>query len=367
MKHGITGLAPAVLIIMTATTAAALPGERVDREETRSVDASGKKELTVRNPRGRTVVVGKPGLRAVSIAVVKSAHGHDEADAVALIDRLEVEIGGRGDEVFVETHEDGSRTRGVWSFFKGNRRSAWVDYTIEVPQGFSVSATTASGEVRVSNIAGTATVSAASGDVDLRAIGGGARVTIASGDVAAVEIGGDMDVTATSGNVVIDNVKGKLELHGTSGDFRLSRIGRGADVRVSSGDLVLEGCSGNVTFGAASGSARITEVTGSVKASTSSGDIEVLIVPIADRVFEFSTSSGDIDVFYVAVKDYGFQLDVQTASGSIEGDLPIKVSRVDRRRLQGVVASGVARVDIETASGDVTILERSVSASKRER
>jgi hypothetical protein len=69
----------------------------------------------------------------------------------------------------------------------------------------------------------------------------------------------------------------------------------------------------------------------------------------------------------VAVKDYGFRLDVQTASGSIEGDLPIKVSRVDRRRLQGVVGSGAARVEIATASGDVTILERNESAQKRDR
>ncbi|HEU4365968.1 MAG TPA: DUF4097 family beta strand repeat-containing protein, partial [Candidatus Krumholzibacteria bacterium] len=327
----------------------------------------GKKELTVRNPRGRTVVVGKPGLRAVSVVIRKSAQGRDEADAASLLDRLEVEIGSRGGEVFVETHEDGSSNRGVWSFVKGERRTASVDYTIEVPHGFSVAASTASGEVRVSNIAGAASVSAASGDVDIRAVGGDAEITIASGDVNAVEIGGDMEVTATSGNVVIDNVKGKLELHGTSGDFKVTRIGRGADIRLTSGDLILEGCSGNLTFDAASGDARITEVMGSVEASSSSGDIEVLIVPIADRTFELSTSSGDIDVFYVAVKDYGFQLDIQTASGSIEGDLPIKVSRVDRRRLQGVVGSGAARVDIETASGDVTILERSESASKRDR
>jgi hypothetical protein len=367
MKHGIRGLAPAVLIIMTAATAVATPGERVDREEKRTVDASGKKELTVRNPRGRTVVVGKPDLRAVSIVASKSAHGRDEADAASLVDRLEIEIGTRGDQVFVETHDDGSADRGVWSFVKGDRRTAWVDYTVEVPHGFSVIATTASGEVRISNIGGEASVSAASGDVSVRSIGGDAEIAIASGNVEAVEIGGDMEITATSGNVVIDNVKGKLQLHGTSGDFKVTRIGGAADVRLSSGDLVLEGCSGNVTFDAASGDARITEVTGSVEASSSSGDIEVLIVPTADRTFELSSSSGDIDVFYVAVKDYGFRLDVQTASGSIEGDLPIKVSRVDRRRLQGVVGTGAARVDIETASGDVTILERSESASKRER
>jgi hypothetical protein len=366
MKHGIAGLAPAVLIMMTAATSLAVPGDRVEQEEKRSVDASGKKELTIKNARGRTVVVGKAGAREVSIVALKQAQGHDAEDARSLVDRLEIEIGTRGDEVFVETHEDGSTHRSVWSFVKGDRR-AWVDYTIEVPQSFSVKASTASGEVRVSNVEGDASVSASSGDIDIRAIGGDAEITIASGDVEAVGIGGDMEITATSGTVVVDNVKGGLRLSGTSGDFKATRIGGDAEARLSSGDFVLEGCSGSVMFDAASGDARITEVTGSVEASSSSGDLEVMIVPTQGRVFEFSSSSGDIDVYYVAVKDYGFKLDVQTASGSIEGDLPIKVSRVDRRRLQGVVASGAARVDIETASGDVTILERNESASKEAR
>jgi DUF4097 and DUF4098 domain-containing protein YvlB len=351
----------------TAATVVATPGERVQREEKRSVDASGKKELTVKNPRGRTVVVGKPGLRAVSIVAVKAASARDKQDATELVDALEIEIGSRGSQVYVETHDDKSHDGGLWSFVKGDRRRAWVDYTIEVPQGFSVTASTASGEVRVSNVDGNATVSAASGDITIRAVGGDAEVSVASGNVDVTEVGGNLELNATSGDVVIDNVKGKLKAHGTSGDFKVSRVGRDADVRLSSGDLVLDGCSGNVTFEAASGDARIVEVTGNVEASSSSGDIEVLIIPTAERKFELSSSSGDIDVYYVAVKDYGFRLDVQTASGSIEGDLPIKVSRVDRRRLQGVVGSGAARVEIATASGDVTILERNESAQKRDR
>jgi hypothetical protein len=44
--------------------------------------------------------------------------------------------------------------------------------------------------------------------------------------------------------------------------------------------------------------------------------------------------------------------------------MPIKVSRVDRRRLQGVVGTGTSRIQIETASGDVTIIEKSDAAAK---
>ena len=78
----------------------------------------------------------------------------------------------------------------------------------------------------------------------------------------------------------------------------------------------------------------------------------------------FSSSSGDIDISYIPAKDYGFHLDVNTNSGSIEGDMPIKVSRVDRRKLQGVVGTGSAHVQIETASGDVSIVEKEDAAKK---
>ena len=367
MKHGIAGLAAAVLVASTAVSAVATPGDRVEREEKRSVDASGKKELSVKNARGRTVVVGKDGLSSVSIVINRSAQGRDREDAEDLLDNLEVVIGERGDAVTVETRDDRATNNGLWSYVKGERRNAWVDYTIEVPRNFKVAAATTSGEVRISNIEGDASVGATSGEIDVRAVGGDADVSITSGDVTVAEIGGGLELSATSGDVIVDKVGGKLELQGTSGDFKVTRIGGDVSARLSSGDFTLEGCSGNVTFDASSGDVSITEVTGGINASTSSGGIEVLIVPTRDRSFQLSSSSGDIRVHYVPVKDYGFQLDVKTASGSIEGDLPIKVSRVDRRRLQGVVGSGAAHVDIETASGDVTILERSESASTRDR
>lgn len=364
MKHGIAVLAAAALVACTTLTAVATPGDRAEREEKRSVDAAGKKELAVKNARGRTVVVGKDGVGQVSIVINRSARGRDKEDAEELLDALDVQIDEHGDRVVIETRDDRYGNHSLWSYMKGDRRSAWVDYTIEVPRGFSVSASTTSGEVRISNIAGNATAAATSGEVDVRAVGGDADVSATSGDVTVAEIGGNLDLAATSGDVTIDKVGGRLVLKGTSGDFRVTRAGGDVNAQLSSGDFTLEGCSGDVSFDASSGDATITEVTGDVNASTSSGTIEVLIIPVKDRKFELSSSSGDIRVHYVSVKDFGFQLDVKTSSGSIEGDLPIKVSRVDRRRLQGVVASGAARVDIETASGDVTILERSESASR---
>jgi DUF4097 and DUF4098 domain-containing protein YvlB len=350
-----------------AGVAVAGTGHRLEREEKSTVSVDGKNALVVKNARGRTVVVGRSGATTVSIVALKTAVGNDKESATEMLDKITVQVTERGDDVVIETRDEGKWDHDwtLWSVVKGGRRSAWIDYTIEVPHRFSVSASTTSGEVRVSNLEGSAEVTATSGDVSIRSVGGNSTARLTSGNLDIVDVGGDLSVSATSGSVVVDNVKGKLELEGTSGDFRASRVGKDAVIQLASGDLVLDGCSGNVSFSAASGDAVLREIDGGVDASSSSGDIEVLIIPVTDRSFNLSTSSGDIVLYYVPVKNFGFQLDVRTSSGSIEGDLPIKVTRADRRRLQGVVGSGAARVDVETASGDITVTERAEAADNR--
>jgi DUF4097 and DUF4098 domain-containing protein YvlB len=366
-KGQITPILVLAAALAASVPARALPGDRVEKEEKSSVPAKGKIALVIKNARGRTVIVGRPDATSVSIVGVKTVVARDNDDAKAMMDHLVMDVSEKGDQVVIETRDENKYEDWGWSVMsvvKGNRRSSWIDYTIEVPVAFRVNAATSSGEVRISNIGGSADVEATSGDVSLRGVGAGARIAMTSGDFEASDIGGDMTIGATSGNVNIENVRGKVEISGTSGDFDVSQVQKDINVQLTSGDFVLQGCTGNVVFRSASGDARMSEVGGSVDASSSSGDIEVLISPIGARNFAFSSSSGDIDISYVPAKDYGFHLDVSTNSGSIEGDMPIKVSRVDRRRLQGVVGTGASKVQVETASGDVSIVEKSDAAVK---
>ena len=354
-------------LTLGAGSALAIPADRQEKEEKVSVPGQGKVALTIKNARGRTVVVGRPEATTVSIVATKTAVGRDTEESKAMLDKIKMEVSESGDQVVIETRDGNKYEDWGWSVInvvKGNRRTAWIDYTIEVPVNYRVAASTTSGEVRVSNISGRADVDATSGEVVLRGVGAGARTNMTSGDLQASDIGGDFTINATSGNVTVDNVRGKLVINGTSGDFDVSRVDRDVEVDLTSGDFTLEGCSGNVLFRAASGDAQMTEIGGSVDASSSSGDLAVMISPVGERSFAFSSSSGDIDISYLPANNYGFKLDISTSSGSIEGDMPIKVSRVDRRRLQGVVGTGIARVNVETASGDVTIIEKTDAAAK---
>ena len=72
----------------------------------------------------------------------------------------------------------------------------------------------------------------------------------------------------------------------------------------------------------------------------------------------FTSSSGDVDVVFEAREGYGFLLDISTNSGAIEGDLDIKLNKISRKILRGVVGSGDGLVYIETASGDIRIKQK---------
>lgn len=369
MEHNRLSLIGCVAVVtglIAVGPALAGSGGRVTREEKRVVGASGKTSINIKNPRGRTVVVGKEDATSVTVVSVKAAQGRDDDETRAMLDKLHVDVSEHGTTIEIETRDDNSWNDGssLWSFVKGGRRSAWVDYTIEVPYKMAVNAHTTSGEIRVSNIGGDGNVSSTSGDVSVRGIGGDATLHVTSGDLEATDVGGSLTLVATSGDVTVDHVGGKLIAEGTSGDLRASRIEGNAEIHMTSGDLLLDGCSGDASVRTSSGDTRLNEVEGSIDASSSSGDIQAMIVPVKGRTFKLSSSSGDVRVYYEPVRDFGFDLDVRTSSGSIEGDLPIKVSRVDRRRLQGVVASGAANLAIETASGNVTIMERDQSARK---
>ena len=219
--------------------------------------------------------------------------------------------------------------------------------------------------VNMSIIEGKAVVNATSGDVALREIGEGSIVKLTSGKVKARDLGGDLKIAASSGDAEVRRVKGVFVMEATSGNVEAFEIGGDAQVKLFNGDLILSGCLGNLEFSTANGNARIVDVLGSINASSSSGDLNVVIVPVGDKEFILNTSSGNVELRYLTPKEYGFLLDVNTCTGSIRGDLDIKLDKITRQTLKGKVGTGKSKVIVETASGNVIIKERKEKKKER--
>jgi len=172
-------------------------------------------------------------------------------------------------------------------------------------------------------------------------------------------------MSTSSGDAEVRRVKGLLRVETTSGNVRAYEVGGDAKVELITGDLDLKGCLGDVVFTTSSGSGRIVGVRGGVSATSSSGDLDVAILPVGEKEFYLSTSSGNVVLQFLPEQDYGFLLDVNTCTGAIRGDMELtKLDQISRRKLKGVVGNGKSRVVIETASGNVSIIERTSKSSR---
>jgi len=346
------------LVVLSLLAGTAYAGKKLEREERHTVKAADHRAVVVFNPRGKTVIVGRDGASEVVVIATKIAKANTSEKTEELLARLHYEVREKDGVVVVRTVTDGmDGSRSFWSVVRGNKQLACVDYTIEVPRHFAVETASTSGDVRVNNVAGPLMVRATSGAIALKEIDSAVSIEATSATIEANDLQGDLAISATSGEALVYSVGGSFTMAATSGSVRVERVAGNAEVQLVTGDFYLEGCLGDVTFATSSGDAEILDVEGSVNAITSSGDIDVMILPIDGKEFMLSSSSGNIGVKYLTPEDYGFLLDVSTNSGSIEGDMPIKVEKISRRELKGVVGSGASRVMIETASGDIVIVE----------
>jgi DUF4097 and DUF4098 domain-containing protein YvlB len=352
-----TPAAISLLIVLHPTGTAFAGSSSKEKEEKQTVDVRGESRIYVKNTRGKTIIVGRKDAGSVLVRAFKYVRAKDSKTAAKWMDELEVEVDTDGEQISVITRHPDRIGRGgsFWSFIRGVRHRAYVDYTIEVPNSFDAKVASTSGDIQITSLDGGVKLFGSSGDVFLKDIGGKTFVELSSGDIEVKNISEDLRVRMSSGDADVREIGGSLGIQGTSGDVEAYGIGGDADVELSSGSIVLIGCGGDAITKTISGNGEIANVEGNLKAVATSGDLVVSLFPVGEREYVLKTSSGDVIVSFDTSRDYGFLMEVATSSGSIEGDLDIKLDKISRKMLRGVVGSGDGRLYIETASGDIRI------------
>ena len=331
----------------------------LQEEETRTVTVERESKVSVKNARGKTIIVGRKDARDVVIRFAKFVRAGDAETARRWMERLTYTVETDGEEISVVLNQPDKTfdTGSFWSFLSRIKDRAYIDCTVEVPVVFDAKVSATSGDVQITSIEGNVDVAGSSGDALLRAIGGRATVELSSGDLDADGVGGDFGLVMSSGDAVVKKVAGSASVRGTSGDVELYGVGGSATAELSSGDLLVEGCRGAVTARTHSGDIRIAQAAGAVDASATSGDIAAGLAFDGPAMHAIKSSSGSVTVSFPAKRGAGFVLEVNTNTGAIEGNLEIKLDVISRKTLKGVVGAGEGRLDIETASGDIRINE----------
>lgn len=160
---------------------------------------------------------------------------------------------------------------------KGGRR--WVgrgtSIRLTVPESTSVTARTASGDLRFAVPISDAEIDVASGDVHLASLSGRGRIKTASGDITIGDIAGGIRVSTASGDVRIDELDGEASINTASGDVKLGTTHGSVEVRTASGDVTVRRFSGVMLEGAAM-----------------SGDFDIGLMPGMSIEADIQTRSG---------------------------------------------------------------------------
>jgi lia operon protein LiaG len=240
-----------------------------------------------------------------------------------------------------EDDDDGDRPSGRTMRITRDRGDlrAHADMKVRVPAGHRVEFHLAVGRVSVANVNGEILVDSHSAPVTAAGVKGSLAVDVGSGDVRATGGEGELSVDTGSGSVEVTGFRGnELSIDTGSGQVSGSQLNaRSIHVDTGSGDIELSAVTcPELALETGSGSIS-TEVRG----------------PVRDLALE--TGSGDISVRAPAT--LAGEVEIETASGEIETNFPIQVTRHARDHVVGRIGDGVGRVAIETGSGDVRLLK----------
>ena len=245
-----------------------------------------------------------------------------------------------GDHHDEDDDDDWDRPRGRTVRITRDRGDlrAHADMKVRVPAGHRVEFHLAVGRVSVAKVNGEILVDSHSAPVTATGVTGSLAVDVGSGDVRATGGEGELSVDTGSGSVEVTGFRGnELSIDTGSGQVSGSQLSaRSIHVDTGSGDIEL------------------TAVTcPELALETGSGSISTEVRgPVRDLALE--TGSGDISVRAPAT--LAGEVEIETASGEIETDFPIQVTRHARDHVVGRIGDGVGRVAIETGSGDVRLL-----------
>ena len=299
--------AVAVSVVRGGADAAKL---RVERGE-----LDGRETLRVLYPAESVVYSGVDGRSSTSLRVRDDGtFGGDDSDERP-----------RGRKVRVSGQGDGLR--------------AHADLAVRMPTGHRVSLYLAVGKVSIANVNGELLVDGHSAPITASGTKGSLVLDVGSGPVHVTGAEGSLNVDTGSGPVEVSGFRGgELSIDTGSGGVTGSEL-EASEIRIDTG----------------SGDIELTAVTSPVlMLETGSGRVGAdLRGPVRELAVE--TGSGDISVRAPASLAAG--VEIETASGGIETDFPLQVTRHARDHVVGQIGNGTGRIAIETGSGDVRLLK----------
>lgn len=267
-------------------------------------------------------------------------------------DHIVYAASGRGSSTQLRVRDDGtfgdehgwnehSHSRRVSIIDRGDGLEAHADLRIAVPSGRQVAIHLAVGKITLTNVNGRISVDAHSAPVTATGAKGELSVDVGSGAVRVSQVEGDLSVDTGSGSVEVSRYRGNtLSVDTGSGDVTGSEL-EAAELSIDTG----------------SGDIRLTGVTApQVTLEAGSGSVTT---DLHREIHSLSVETGSGNIAITAPAALSARVEIETASGEIESDFPLTVTRHARDHVEGQIGDGKGSIAIETGSGGIRLLKSS--------
>lgn len=221
-----------------------------------------------------------------------------------LIEESRVEL--VGNRLIVHAPERGIRGLGLFRA----RTSGSIHVAITIPEGAALSADVAAADIDAPLTLRTVEVRSASGDVRLGNVTGSASVHTASGDVRLGDVDGELTAATASGDLRVGAVGGAASARTASGDIEAHSLGSDARLRTVSGDVAVRELIG-----------------GEVDVASTSGDVQLRVTAGLQIHLDVSSVSGELRSDLGGGDGSTAEVDLWLRARSVSGDITISRAR----------------------------------------
>jgi DUF4097 and DUF4098 domain-containing protein YvlB len=316
--------------------------------DTKTFEIGSQPDVSIKTVSGDVIYTGSDTETAtVQVEIIVRADDEEEAERI----RDEVDIILEGGNGFLDARVERPDDFHKWLRREfGQNRSISVSFDVRGPQGAEGELSSVSGDVELEN-SGSMAVGTVSGNVTVNDIEGRIQANSVSGDVTVTGCTGRARAKSVSGDVRVERCGADLSVHSTSGTIEAFDIEGSVEGATVSGRLTLKGIGGEVSASTTSGDITIEHRSGDLTIETISGNIRARST--AEDHLSATSLSGTIEL---AVRtDAIGEVILETFSGDIETDAPVRVRKHSRRRLVGQMGDGNGKLEIETHSGDIIV------------
>lgn len=166
--------------------------------------------------------------------------------------------------------------------------------------------------------------------------------------VSVKTVDGEVTVRGTRAPVDVETVNGSVSVEDVEGDSRIVTVSGGASARRLAGTLTWRSMSGTIEVGESS-------LRGFTLQSVS-GDLTLDTALVPEGEYLARTTSANL--LLSVPPGAGATVSLSTTSGNVISELPTEVRVHERRRWEGTINGGGARVEMLSVSGDLRITER---------